>query len=103
MVDEKQSSEETEVIESGNDVVDSGVAQYVFDQNNNERRSWKFCNDTSIPRSEVVFFTQMFFILILIALCTAKLTLFDLSCEESSIWISILSSTVGYLLPNPRI
>lgn len=85
------------------DEKDLGIEQIVFDQNNQERRSWKFCNSVTLPRSEVVFFSQIFIILLLIALCSTKLCFFDLSCEESTIWISLLSSSLGYLLPNPKL
>lgn len=92
-----------ETARRGQAQTDTALTDFVFDDQNQERRSWKFCNKTSVPRSEVVFFTQIFFIFIFIILCAVKLTLFELSCEESTIWISILSSTVGYILPNPRI
>lgn len=81
----------------------NAVEQFVFDSNNEERKSWKFCNSITLPRSEVVFFTQVFLIFILITLCSVKLLCFDLPCEEMSIWIAILSSTVGYILPNPKL
>ena len=84
------------------DQVDSGIDQFVFDENNHERRSWKFCNAITLPRSEVVFFTQVFFIFLLITLCSVKLLCYNLDSEEMSIWVAILSSTVGYILPNPQ-
>ena len=35
-----------------------GLNDLVFNEKNKERRSWKFCN-SSLPRSEVVYFTQV--------------------------------------------
>ena len=32
------------------------VEDLVFDENHSERSAWKFCNSTTLPRSEVVFF-----------------------------------------------
>ena len=82
--------------------MESGIDQFVLDENNHERRSGIFCNAITLPRSEVVFFTQVFFIFLLITLCSVKLLCYDLDCEEMSIWVAILSSTVGYILPNPQ-
>ena len=36
-----------------------GVENLVFEENNTERSSWKFCNSTTLPRSEVVFFSSV--------------------------------------------
>ena len=58
---------------------------------------------SNVPRSEVVFMSQMVFILILLAFCIFKLSLTQLTREETSVWFSILSGLVGYVLPNPRI
>ena len=81
----------------------NGIEQFVFDAENQERRSWKFCNSISLPRSEVVFFTQVLIIFLLMTLCSVKLLFYDLECEEMSIWVAILSSTVWYILPNPQL
>jgi len=78
------------------------VSDLVFDQEGNERSSWKLCNSVTLPRSEVVFFSQVFFVLILIFLSFYKLLFTDLPCEEKPFWVGILSSTVGYILPNPK-
>ena len=45
----------------GVDVADHGIENLVFDDQNQERRSWRFCNNVSLPRSEVMFFAQIFF------------------------------------------
>ena len=85
------------------DEADNVVNDFVYDDKQVERRSWKFCNSVELPRSEVVFFTQITMILLLIFLCATKLFFYELECEEMSIWIAILSSTVGYILPNPKL
>ena len=85
------------------DQVDTVVEQSYFEKESSGKASWKFCNKTSLPRSEVVFFAQMFVVLMLITLCIVKLTILKPTCEETSVWISILSSLVGYILPNPRL
>ena len=79
------------------------VTEFVYNETNSEKKSWKFCNNATLPRSEVVFVAQMVVILILITFCILKLSVTKLSCEETSVWFSILSGLVGYVLPNPRI
>ena len=79
------------------------VTEFVYNETNSEKKSWKFCNNVTLPRSEVVFVAQMVVILILLTFCILKLSFTKLSCEETSVWFSILSGFVGYVLPNPRI
>ena len=74
------------------DQVDAVVEESFFEKESSSKSSWKFCNQTTLPRSEVVFFVQMFVILLLISLCIVKLTILKPNCEETSVWISILSS-----------
>ena len=78
------------------------VTEFVYNETNSEKKSWKFCNNVTLPRSEVVFVAQMVVILILLLFCILKLSFTKLSCEETSVWFSILSGLVGYVLPNPR-
>ena len=79
------------------------VTEFVYNETNSEKKSWKFCNNVTLPRSEVVFVAQMVVILILLTFCILKLSFTKLSCEETSVWFSILSGLVGYVLPNPII
>ena len=94
-------------IEMNDTVVDETdgtiVTDFVYDENHMEKKSWKFCYNVTVPRSEVVFMSQMVLILILMAFCIFKLSLTQLICEETSVWFSNLSGLVGYVLPNPRI
>ena len=79
-----------------------GLKALVFDEENQERRSWKFFN-SRLPRSEVVYFTQILIILFLILVSLTKLVFSQLDCEESTFRFSLLSCTVGYALPNPKL
>ena len=79
------------------------VTEFAYNETNSEKKSWTFCNNVTLPRSEVVFVAQMVVILILLTFCILKLSFTKLSCEETSVWFSILSGLVGYVLPNPRI
>ena len=94
-------------IEMNDTVVDETdgtiITDFVYDENHMEKKSWKFRNNVTVPRFEVVFMSQMVLILILLAFCIFKLSLTQLTCEETSVWFSILSGLIGYVLPNPRI
>ena len=86
------------------DQLDTGgaITDLVFDDNHHEIRSGRFCN-SRIPRSEVVYFAQVFIIIFLIIVSLVKLVFFQLECEECTFWFSLLSCTVGYALPNPKL
>ena len=53
------------------DTVDSagGITNIVFDNKNQEREPWILCGQ-NIPRSEIVFFGQLLFLLIFIGFLT---------------------------------
>ena len=51
------------------------VTEFVFNGTNSEKKSWNFCNNLTLSRSEVVFIAQMVVIVILLTLCILKLTL----------------------------
>ena len=74
------------------DQLDTGgaITDLVFDDNHHERRSWRLCN-SKIPRSEGVYFTQVFIIIFLIIVTQEKLVFFQLESEESTFWFSLLS------------
>ena len=77
------------------------LGNFVFDDNNQERQSWK-CFGQTCNRSRVVFLSQFFVILLILACCIVRITLAE-TCEETTVWIAILSSTVGYILPSPKL
>ena len=77
------------------------LGNFVFDDNNQERQSWK-CFGQTCNRSLVVFLSQFFVILLILACCIVRITLAE-TCEETTVWIAILSSTVGYILPSPKL
>ena len=79
----------------------SNLGNFVFDDNNQERQSWK-CFGQTCNRSLVVFLSQFFVILVILVFCIVRITLAT-TCEETTVWIAILSSTVGYILPSPKL
>ena len=66
-------------------------------QSNGER--WH-CLGTRVPRAEIVYFCQM--IVVYIVIITS---IINLSMENGSkdLWISLLSSSIGYALPSPNL
>ena len=38
------------------------ITDFAYDQTNTEQKPWKFCNDVTVPRSEVVFMSKMILI-----------------------------------------
>ena len=86
------------------DNIDAGgaITDLVFDENHQERRSWRFYN-SRVARLEVVYFTQIFILVFLLGVSLVKLVFFKLDCEESTFWFSLLSCTIGYALPNPKL
>ena len=85
------------------DCPDNVLNDFVYDENNRERETWKFCNSIKLPRSEVVFFVQVTIICSLILVCVLKLFFYKISCEDMPFWTSLLSGVVGYILPSPRL
>ena len=77
------------------------LGKFVFDEENHERKSWKFfgrkCN-----RSLLVIMCQ-FFVIVLILACAIVRIMLSTTCEETTVWVAILSSTVGYILPSPKL
>ena len=53
-----------------------------------------------VPRSEIVFFSQVIIIYIVIITCIINLTTYN---GRQEVWIALLSSSLGYLLPQPQL
>ena len=73
----------------------------VFDDNNQERQIWK-CFRQTCNQCLVVFLSWFFVILLILACCIERITTAE-TCEETTVCIVILSSTVGYILPFPKL
>ncbi len=67
------------------------------DQEVNEER-WHLLG-TRVPREEIVYFCQMIIVYIIII---ASITNLSLQNGSTELWISLLSSCIGYALPNPK-
>ncbi len=64
-----------------------------------ENKGWKVCG-SDVPRSEIVFFSQVIIIYVVVCLCLFNLTT---NRGDSNLWSALLSGCLGYLLPNPTI
>ena len=60
---------------------------------------WKVFGEVC-PRREVTFFAQVICIYIVIIACIVNLSL---DVGESNLWVALLSSCLGYLLPSPSL
>ena len=52
------------------------------------------------PKSEIVFFVQVILVYIVVIVSIANLTI---GRTDEKLWITLLSSSIGYLLPNPSL
>ena len=52
------------------------------------------------PRSEIVFFCQM---VIIAAVISAAIYNLSTGAKDRTLWTALLSSSLGYILPNPSI
>jgi hypothetical protein len=55
-----------------------------------------------VPKSEIVFFIQIILIYIVVITSIVNLTL-NVNKDEGKLWTALLSSSLGYLLPNPSL
>ena len=53
-----------------------------------------------VAKTETVFFSQIIIIYIVVITCIVNLSL---EKGNSNLWTALLSSSLGYLLPNPKI
>ena len=77
------------------------LGKTAFDDNNQERKCWA-CLGQTCSRSLIVFLSQIFVILLIIFGCLWRIQLSKI-CEESTVWVGILCSAAGYILPSPRL
>ena len=73
------------------------LGNFVFDEENHERKSWKLFGRTC-NRSLLVFF-----VIVLMLVCAIFRIMLSTTCEETTVWVAILSSTVGNILPSPKL
>ena len=60
---------------------------------------WNFCGN-NMPRSQIVFFVQVVLVYIVAIVSIVNLTI---GSGSDKLWIALLSSSTGYILPNPSL
>ena len=76
------------------------LRNFVFDEENHERKSWKLFGRTC-NRSLLVFFPV--FVIVLMLVCAIVRIMLSTLCEETTVWVAISSNTVGYILSSPEL
>ena len=64
-----------------------------------EERNWTFCS-RDVPSSEIVFAAQVIVVYLVVGACIINLSLGN---EPHDLWVSLLCSSIGYLLPTPSL
>lgn len=70
-----------------------------MDRNSNTGSVWRICGHT-FPKSEIVFFTQIIILYVVICTSLGNLTI---GTDNNTLWTSLLGTSLGSLMPNPRI
>ena len=73
--------------------------QFVMETQSLNNENWQVLG-IKIPKSEVVFFSQIIILYVVIIACIVNLSI---SHPLSELWVGLLSSSIGFLLPNPTI
>lgn len=64
-----------------------------------DREVWN-CFGYSMPKLEVVYFSQIIILYLVIIVCLINLSIRN---EGVEVWWSLLSASIGYILPNPSL
>ena len=81
------------------EVVGERLPQEDVERQESRSGKWDVCG-RDVPRSEIVFFSQVIIIYVVVCLCLFNLTT---NRGDSNLWSALLSGCLGYLLPNPTI
>ena len=86
-----------------NDIETNTRENFPYPKTDSETRSleerWHLLG-TRVPKAEIVYFSQMVIVYVIIITSITNLSLQNGSTE---LWISLLSSCIGYALPNPKL
>ena len=77
------------------------LGNFVFDEENHERKSWKLLG--SLCNRSLLVFLSRFFVIVLTLVCAIVRIMLPKTCEETTVWVAIFSSTVGFTLPSPKV
>ena len=73
----------------------------VFDDQNVEGRLWS-CLGQTCSRSLIVILSKFFVKHLITCGCFWRIHLAK-TCDESTVWVGILCSAAGYILPSPKL
>lgn len=86
------------------DEVDIKLDDLIYTKDNQDRKieqkPWQCCGK-AFSRSLVVFTAQIILIFLVVTVSITKLCLAE-DCKETTVWVALLSTTIGYVLPAPR-
>lgn len=88
-------------VEEQIDECDGPQMDNIFETGTTSPTYWNLCGD-DVPRSQFVFFAQLLVILIILIVSIINLSIVN-TCEETTVWVALLSSAVGYALPAPKL
>ena len=71
-----------------------------MDSNSGQHWTWW---GTSCSKEFVVFTSQVILVYIIVITSIINLTLYQDNESSGKLWTALLSSSIGYLLPNPRL
>ncbi len=69
------------------------------DSSSSNHSRWHFFGK-ELPRSEIVFFVQVLLVYIVVIVSIVNLTI---GGNGDKLWITLLSSSIGYILPSPSL
>lgn len=61
--------------------------------------TWRFLGQ-DVPKAEIVYFCQ---IIIIVTIIVASIVNISMGNGNTELWITLLSSSAGYILPSPTI
>ena len=82
-------------LEASDLTIDSQSAE----QSTGNEQRW-CCLGHKVPRTEIVFATQVFVVFVVVAVSLYNITT---NHPNLNLWTILLSSSLGYILPNPRL
>lgn len=79
--------------------LDVGSLDKIAGENDSARSKWPLFG-TLVPKNEVIFICQVVILYIVIITCIINLSLKN---GDSNMWVALLSSSLGIMLPQPTI
>ena len=96
VIEQEEEEEQEDVVAAAEDSTD---AQNAEDSSSSSSTPWHLFG-TVCPKEEIVFLCQVLVLFTVILVSIYNLTT---GHENSNLWTALLSSSLGYLLPNPTL